>query len=125
MHWKSSVEKHPIAWMVAGGLAAWRLASIINKERIASPIRKAVGVVELGDDPEYWAYPDNFLGELISCEWCLSVWTGGLMTALLYVFPPAVLPFALSAFSIMFKKRIEEDPEGIFVEVEGGDDGSD
>lgn len=96
-------QKHPLFWLVVGILATWRLTSIVREEEIASPLRKTVGVEEFGSDPDYWQYPINFIGAVLSCFWCLSVWVGGIVTILLFLFPPLLIPFALSAAAIFLK----------------------
>lgn len=100
---------NPLVWLIAGGLAVWRITNIIQKEEIASPIRKAVGVTEADpEDSNYWIYPDNFIGKVFHCFWCGSVWIGAIITIILIIFPPLILPFALSALAIAFKSWLEE-----------------
>ena len=100
---------NPVLWLVVAFLAVWRITNIVQKEEIASPVRKLAGVVEPdGEDPDYWIYPDNFLGKLLYCFLCMSVWVGLLSTIVLYFFPPALLPFALSAAAIAFKAWMEK-----------------
>ena len=100
----------PFMWLIAGGLAAWRITSIVQKEEIASPIRKAAGITELdGEDPNYWIYPDNFIGKVLHCFWCGSVWAGFGVTVALLLFPPLILPFALSALAILLKDWLDSD----------------
>jgi hypothetical protein len=103
-------KKKPLLWLTIASLATWRITSIIHREKIAAPLRAAVGIMPVGeddDDPAYWIYPDNFVGKLFYCTWCLSVWVGGIVAALLYLWPPVLLPFALSTLSIFQEKIIE------------------
>lgn len=103
-------KSNPLFWFVAGFLAVWRITNIIQREEIAAPVRKAVGIVEPdGEDPEHWIYPDSFLGKLFYCFWCGSVWVATLITILILLFPPLILPFALSAAAIAFKQYIEQE----------------
>lgn len=98
-------------YLIVAGLATWRITNIIQKEEIASPVRKAVGIIEPdGEEPDYWIYPDNFLGKVFHCFWCGSIWIGAGATILLFVFPPLLIPFALSALAIIIKSYIEQEP---------------
>lgn len=94
-------KNNPLFWLIVGGLATWRLTSILHEEEIAAPVRKAIGIVEYSDEsPSYWTYPDTFIGKMFQCFWCLSVWVGGAITLLLHIFPRLSLPFALSSLAI-------------------------
>lgn len=105
-----SFRRNPFFWAIAGFLAVWRITNILQREEIAAPIRHKVGIVEPdGEDPDYWIYPDSFLGKVFYCFWCGSVWIGIFVTVLLLLFPPLVLPFALSAAAIAFKQWLEQD----------------
>lgn len=103
----------PLVWLIAGGLATWRITSIVQREGIFSPARKLVGVTEVGDDPEYWIYPETFIGRVLSCFWCGSVWAGIGVTIALIVFPPLILPFALSALAIWLKPEMEYEEDDV------------
>lgn len=101
-------KSHPVLYSIAAILATWRLTNIIHSEEIASPLRKSLGVMEIAEeDPYYWAYPDNFFGRLLYCFQCVSVWSGMLIAVLLFVFPPLIIPLALSAGAIMVKRALE------------------
>lgn len=120
-----SFKRNPFFWSVVGFLAVWRITNIIQREEIASPIRKAVGIVEPdGEEPDYWIYPDNFIGKLFHCFWCGSIWTAAAVTILLLVFPPLILPFALSAAAIAFKQWLEQDPPTYIENMWVNDDGN-
>lgn len=100
---------NPLWWLI-GILATWRLTSIIHHEGIAQPIREAMGVDHRdSDDQEEWVYPKTFLGRLIECDWCTSVWAGFGIVLLLAVFPPLALALAFSAAYIWLKPRMEEE----------------
>lgn len=123
-------KNNPFFWGIAGFLAVWRITNIVQKEEIAAPVRKAVGIVETNEeDPDYWIYPDNFIGKVFHCFWCGSVWVAGLVTLILILCPPLVLLFALSAAAIAFKTWMEslEHPDTYienYYEAEGeGDSG--
>lgn len=105
------LKKNPFFWLIAGILATWRITNIVQREEIASPIRKAVGIYEPdGEDPEHWIYPDNFIGKVFFCFWCMSVWQATLVTLAIFIFPPLIIPFALSAGAIAFKRWLDEEP---------------
>ncbi len=93
-------------WVIVAALASWRLASIAHREGIFRPVRRWLGI---GEEGGVITYPETFLGELFSCLWCLSVWTGTLCTVLLFVFPHVLLPFALSALAIGLERAVEHD----------------
>lgn len=83
-------------------LATFRLTSIIYQEEIASFIRKYVG----GYDGI--SYPDNFIGQLFNCYWCLSVWVGAFVYGIYLLDATKILyPFALSA-GAMFLYELKE-----------------
>lgn len=101
--------KNPIIWVIVGFLAVWRITNIIQQEEIAEPLRRKLGVTESKDDPDYRIYPDSFIGKLLECFWCGSVWVGGVVTIVLLTFPPLLLPFALSAGAILVKDWLEQE----------------
>lgn len=113
------LKKNPFFWMIAGILATWRITSILQREEIASPIRRAVGATtyEPDDgDPDHFIYADNFIGKVFYCFWCGSVWGGIAVTILLLIFPPLILPFALSAGAIAFKHWLEDFEPPTYIE---------
>lgn len=98
-------------WLIAGGLATWRITNILQKEEIASPIRKAAGIIEPdGENPDYWIYPEGFIGKVFHCMYCGSVWVGGAVTIIILLFPPLIIPFVLSALAIVIKDWLEREP---------------
>jgi len=94
-------------WLFVACLAAWRLTNILHWEGIAKPIRRLFGIKDVmvededGNKETKFVYPDNFLGKLWSCFWCLSVWVSIGTTILVLVFPFILLPFAISAVAII------------------------
>lgn len=72
---------------VIGALATWRLASLIVYEdgpfEVFTRLR-SISVLE----------------GMTSCLWCTSIWTGLLVTVLLFVAEPVIWPFALSGAAI-------------------------
>lgn len=93
------------------GLAAWRLASLVANEDGLWMIFK-----RLRQRAEQWCNWYKFcrelgLYEMITCEWCNSIWIGVGLTALylwigetiLYI----ALPLALSTVAIIIKYVVE------------------
>ncbi len=93
-------------WLIVASLAAWRLTSILYREKIANRIRYWAGERH---DPHTnkESYPDTFVGKLFACFWCLSVWTGMIIVVIWFICPAILLPLALSAVSILVDQRIE------------------
>jgi len=85
-------------------LATWRVTSIIHSEKIAYPLRRLFGAKMdklLGVE----VYPDTFLGHLIQCFWCVSVWVAAGST-LVYLYDVRFLiPFAISALAIFMNEK--------------------
>lgn len=58
--------------MIAIGLAGWRIASLLVQEagpwHVFEWLRHRVGIREVGE-------PEGFFPELLSCVWCMSIWT--------------------------------------------------
>jgi len=87
------------------GLATWRITSILQREKIATPLRQRLGE-KYDEILQVNTYADTFFGHLIGCFWCVSVW-GGVFSVVLYIlFPLALLPFAVSALVILYDKVI-------------------
>lgn len=95
-------------------LAVWRLTSLLHTERgpfnIFVKIRTKFGVTH---DNEHFpiGYPDTFIGNLIACYWCLSVWVAIGVWVTYLLFPKVTLilyvPFAISAGAIILNERIK------------------
>src|SRR5574342_1409640 len=79
-------------WLIVGCLATWRISSIIHHEKIAAPFRRLLGVKEITETD--WSYPDTFIGSLIECFYCTSVWVGIGVFVVVIVFPLVLVPFA-------------------------------
>lgn len=119
-----SNKKLPLVWLIVGGLAAWRITSILHREKIAAPIRKKIGIMAVAEDdedPNYWIYPNSFIGQVFHCFWCLSVWVGMILTPILLFIPQLLLPFALSAMSIIVKDYLESSSMVFVEELEDED----
>lgn len=104
--------------MLLLGLAVWRLSHLITSEvgpaRLLERLRTWAGVVVevLDDGSEEVIVSPGTLAELVSCQWCVSVWIG-MAAALLYALSPrvcmvAAMPFFLSALSLAAGKAISQ-----------------
>lgn len=92
-------------------LAAWRLASLIANEDGPWYVFKRFRV-----RAEEWCNTYRFcrelgLHELVTCEWCNSVWIGAFITALYLWLGDTILyiaiPLALSTVAIIIKYVLE------------------
>jgi hypothetical protein len=86
-------------------LATWRLTSIIHREGIARFVRRLAGG-KWDSTLEVTEYPDNFVGELFSCFWCLSVWVALLCTLTYFIFPPVLYILAASTVAILIERLV-------------------
>ena len=93
------------------GLAAWRLASLLANEDGPWFVFK-----HLRQRAEQWCKSYKFcrelgLYELITCEWCNSVWIGAGLTALYLWMGESILyialPLALSTVAIVLKYVVQ------------------
>ena len=93
------------------GLAAWRLASLLANEDGPWFVFK-----HLRQSAEQWCKRYKFcrelgLHELITCEWCNSVWIGAGLTALYLWMGESILyialPLALSTVAIVLKYVVQ------------------
>lgn len=90
------------------GLAVWRISSLLTYERgpfhVFEWIRTRARVKhnELG---KVSVVPDTFLGELLTCVWCISPYVALTLTVLYLSFGSVILwacyPLALSAIAIL------------------------
>lgn len=90
------------------GLAAWRIAALISYERgpgdVFLRLRKALGF-QHSDNGEPTSWPDNFLAKLISCPWCLGLWSAvGFWVIWEYVSEPAVIIMAAASVVVAVEK---------------------
>lgn len=90
--------------------AMWRVASLIANEmgpfHMLKNFRHYCG--ELCEDHLFWRR--FHLYELVTCEWCLTVWMGVVATVMYYFLGKITvwlaLPFALSAGAIVIKLSV-------------------
>ena len=101
-----------ITSLVMGGLAVWRLSSLLVDEsgpfKIFENLRSAIGIGHDQDGVPV-VYPSRFLPELFKCVWCMSVWVGFSWFVLWAILPPnwmnvLTFPLSLSAFAILVDK---------------------
>ncbi|MEW6403194.1 MAG: DUF1360 domain-containing protein [Chloroflexota bacterium] len=92
-------------------LAAWRIASLFANEDGPWSMFK-----RFRETAEEWCKRYRFcrelnLYELLTCEWCNSVWIGAILTVLHLWLDGAILyltlPFALSTVVIIIKYSVE------------------
>ena len=82
-------------------LGVWRITVLIHEDKITERFRQWLGEKEIND---LVTYPDTFLGNLISCFRCVSVWSA-LITLILWELSPFfVYLFALSAAAVLINK---------------------
>lgn len=88
--------------VVLVGLAAWRLAAMLSYERGPGDVflrfREALGF-EHSENGEPIVWPDSFLPKLVSCVWCLGVYSALLVWGI-WVLEPALV-YILAAMSIV------------------------
>lgn len=92
-------------------LAAWRLASMVVRER--GPWDMFVWVREragIGHDESKvpMVYPDRFFAQLLSCTYCFSMWVGAFWVGFYLIAPllatKIAAVFALSTAAIVIDK---------------------
>jgi len=90
-------------WFVIALLATERITSIIYREKIAAKIRYLAGErIDSATGLEIFPFIETrFIGKLFNCFWCLSVWVGLFVTLIWFIFPYALLPFALSYLAMV------------------------
>jgi hypothetical protein len=70
--------------LVVVALAAWRLASLLNRERgpfdVFVRLRRCAGV-EHDDAGVPLGWPDTTIGGMFACIWCMSIWTAAALMA--------------------------------------------
>jgi hypothetical protein len=46
---------------------------MIYSEQMFDWVRKMLGVIQHSSQVEEWGYPENIVGDVLSCFWCLSL----------------------------------------------------
>jgi hypothetical protein len=97
--------------MLLLAFANWRIAHLLASQEagpynILHRLRHFVGVRHSGND----VHGTNEFAQLFTCVWCMSLWTGLLLTLLLYFYPKLtkqmIMPFALSGMAILLEEKI-------------------
>lgn len=90
-----------LALLLVGVLATWRLTSLLHYEdgpyQIFEKLRRWAGAFQENAHEGRLALTSlckSFLGGLLSCFWCLSVWMAGGVVILLLLFEPVPRWFA-------------------------------
>jgi hypothetical protein len=107
-----------IAEILMLSVAVWRISHLVTSEvgpaRILERFRTWAGVVVevLDDGHEEVIVSPGTLAELVTCQWCASVWVG-MAAAMVYAISPrsAVLlamPFFLSGLSLLYGGLVEK-----------------
>jgi hypothetical protein len=85
------------------GFTSWRIASLLHTEDIFERLRRWIGI-DNNEDGYPAIYPDNTLGKIFNCFWCLSTIVALPITALLIWWAAVdwvwALPVWLSASTI-------------------------
>ncbi|MFZ0370516.1 MAG: DUF1360 domain-containing protein [Halobacillus sp.] len=97
------------------GLASFRLTRLIVDDFIMEWLRKPffhTKVVEVkSGEKEEWEIPNGWIGEGLSCQWCVGVWSA-LINFLLYYYIPfgyfLVLILAIAGLQSIFYKWSEK-----------------
>jgi hypothetical protein len=100
--------------LVILALAVWRLGSLITYERgpwhVFQGLREHLGRIAHDANGHPAANPATFWGELLTCQYCCTMWLG-VLWALAYGLLGAAaiylaLPFALSAGALVLGKHL-------------------
>ncbi|TGB05198.1 DUF1360 domain-containing protein [Halobacillus salinus] len=82
-----------IQWLhlVIFGLAAFRLTRLIVDDLIMEWLRRPFTTIRVEQtedgETEEWIEPNGFIGEGLTCQWCVGVWSS-LIILVLYTFIP-------------------------------------
>ncbi|MCP3026658.1 DUF1360 domain-containing protein [Halobacillus sp. A5] len=66
--------------------ASFRMTRLVVYDVIFEPLRRPFFTIETKDG-EQWLEPKGIIGELISCQWCVGVWSS-LFVVYLHFFVP-------------------------------------
>jgi len=100
--------------LVVYGLAVWRLAALLVHERgpfdVFLKIRKLADIVH-DENGNAVIVPNTFLGGVLSCVWCASVWIAFFMTIFWNINHDLSLKFsvlfAFSAVAILIEEHLK------------------
>lgn len=94
------------------GLATWRVSNLLVNEAgpfdVFTKIRECTGIEHVDGVPTI--VPDKFFAQLLSCNWCSSIWVGAGWLIAWLVMPEATslfaALFAFSAVAILVENQI-------------------
>jgi len=96
--------------ILAVGLGGWRLAVLLVKERgpgdIILKLRSLVGI-EHNENGEPVSWPETFLPRLLTCAWCLSIWTTLLVWGLWQLESRIVLVLGAMGLALALEKALD------------------
>jgi len=106
------MENTSLVYLLIAILATYRLTSLLHREvgpfELMTRIRKRFGIVHDFDGFPH-GYPDTMFGKLFECSWCLSVWSGGIVTVVMLLGGWwLLLPLALSGGAILCVEGVEK-----------------
>lgn len=88
------------------GIAAWRITALLSYEQgpfdIFVRFRKFLGFDHTFGKPISW--PDTFLANIISCVWCLGIYSAAAMWGLWQLSQAAVIVIAASSVIIVLER---------------------
>lgn len=107
-----------IAEVICLSLAVWRISHMVTSEvgpaRILERFRSWAGVVvdRLDDGTEEVIVSPGTLADLVTCQWCATVWLG-MAVSLIYAVSPRIcwvtaMPFFLSAIALGYDKLLSQ-----------------
>ena len=103
---QSLPERYDVLDLVLGAVATHKMARVIAKEGVTTPIRapftdheEAIGSAEVHDTPKD-GHVSHVVGELLTCPFCLGPWIASAYVGTLAVSPPLARAWA-AVFSIV------------------------
>lgn len=95
--------------LVVNGLAAWRVASFLVRERgpfrVFARLRESWGIIhDEAGHPISW--PEGGLGQMLGCIWCVSFWTGLASLGVYLVTPVMVMVAAVAGAAVIVEAAL-------------------
>lgn len=102
--------------LIIFSLATWRLASLLTQEDgpffLLRRLRELVGIGH-DSDGVVMSIPESFLGELLSCVWCSSIWIACGWVLFWWIAPQVALGiasiFAISTGAVIIEHCVRKD----------------
>ena len=97
-------------WFILIAFSTWRIASLLYGEKFFAWLRKLIGIVEI--DHELLGYPDNLIGSIWECFWCLSLIMSIILSTIVSIVNDIsflnwfILSFSSAAGALWIEKRI-------------------